>query len=101
MTPENEVNSFEHKLYYARVNGKIDFKNIKREIKNDAEYICIECTNNKSANSIKKLFTENNEYSHIEFDSIKEEKSNIYVYFIIHNHVKSNGFVDTREYESL
>jgi len=26
---------------------------------------------------------------------------NMYVYFIIHNHVKSNGFVDTREYESL
>ncbi len=94
MTPENEVDFLEHKLYSSRVEGKIDFKNINRKIKNNVEYICIECTNNKSANSIKKLFTENNKYSHIEFDSIRKEKSNIYVYFIIHNHVKSKGFVD-------
>lgn len=97
MKPEDEVNSLKQTLHYARTsNREIDFIKINREIKNDKEYIRVQCSDETAANIIKKEI-ENEEYSYINFDSIENsDKKYVYVVFVIPSYTQSK-FVDSLE----
>lgn len=88
MSPEQELRELKYELNKDRMKGKIDFKNMIQETKNDNTYLRITCTNKKAANNIQSRYVEKmSSYTYINFDGIKNPSTeNRYIYFVIHNY---------------